>query len=60
VRGERFDLILANPPYVPGPPPSRRGAARAWDAGDDGRASTGQDDEDVVVVRAQVRSSAAR
>jgi len=38
VRGERFDLILANPPYVPGPPPPRRGAARAWDAGADGRA----------------------
>jgi release factor glutamine methyltransferase len=38
VRGERFDLILANPPYVPGHPPPRRGAARAWDAGRDGRA----------------------
>jgi release factor glutamine methyltransferase len=38
VRGERFDLILANPPYLPGPPPPRRGAARAWDAGRDGRA----------------------
>ncbi|MFC9463483.1 HemK2/MTQ2 family protein methyltransferase [Streptomyces coelicoflavus] len=39
VRGESFDLVLANPPYVPapagGPPP--RGAARAWDAGHDGR-----------------------
>ncbi|MEV4644778.1 HemK2/MTQ2 family protein methyltransferase [Saccharopolyspora sp. NPDC049357] len=34
-----FDVVLANPPYVPaqgsGPP---RGAARAWDAGYDGRA----------------------
>jgi release factor glutamine methyltransferase len=38
VAGERFDLILANPPYVPGPPPPARGAARAWDAGADGRA----------------------
>jgi release factor glutamine methyltransferase len=38
VAGERFDLILANPPYVPGPPPPARGAARAWDAGHDGRA----------------------
>jgi release factor glutamine methyltransferase len=38
VRGERFDLILANPPYLPGPPPPVRGAARAWDAGRDGRA----------------------
>ena len=39
VRGESYDLILANPPYVPAPgrgtPP--RGAARAWDAGGDGR-----------------------
>ncbi|MFJ7338175.1 HemK2/MTQ2 family protein methyltransferase [Streptomyces sp. NPDC101110] len=40
VRGKKFDLILANPPYVPSPhghhrPP--RGAARAWDAGADGR-----------------------
>lgn len=36
---EPFDVVLANPPYVPaarpGPP---RGAARAWDAGHDGRA----------------------
>ncbi|MGK5696916.1 HemK2/MTQ2 family protein methyltransferase [Streptomyces sp. URMC 128] len=39
VRGESFDLILANPPYVPAPDGTRRprGAARAWDAGDDGR-----------------------
>lgn len=39
VRGQSFDLILSNPPYVPAPtagaPP--RGAARAWDAGEDGR-----------------------
>jgi release factor glutamine methyltransferase len=38
VEGERFDLILANPPYVPGSPPPRKGAARAWEAGDNGRA----------------------
>ena len=38
VSGERFDLILANPPYVPGPPPPARGAGRATDAGADGRA----------------------
>ena len=34
--GERFDLILANPPYLPAP-----GVARPdhrWDAGTDGRA----------------------
>lgn len=37
--GRRFDLILANPPYVPGESvvPSR-GPSRAWDAGADGRA----------------------
>ena len=38
VEGERFDLIIANPPYVPGPPPPPSGAARAWDGGADGRA----------------------
>jgi release factor glutamine methyltransferase len=38
VPGERFDLIIANPPYVPGPPPPARGQERAWDAGGDGRA----------------------
>ncbi|MFB7864363.1 HemK2/MTQ2 family protein methyltransferase [Streptomyces sp. NPDC056069] len=37
--GRRFDLVVANPPYVPAPgaePPSR-GPERAWDAGHDGR-----------------------
>ncbi|MFE6905534.1 HemK2/MTQ2 family protein methyltransferase [Streptomyces erythrochromogenes] len=37
--GRRFDLIMANPPYVPAPGmtlPSR-GPQRAWDAGPDGR-----------------------
>ncbi|MFF3606875.1 HemK2/MTQ2 family protein methyltransferase [Streptomyces sp. NPDC002463] len=37
--GLRFDLIVANPPYVPAPGvtlPSR-GPQRAWDAGQDGR-----------------------
>jgi release factor glutamine methyltransferase len=38
VAGERFDLIVANPPYVPGSDPPRTGAARAWEAGWDGRA----------------------
>jgi release factor glutamine methyltransferase len=39
VAGERFDLITANPPYVPAPPDiePRRGD-RAWNAGGDGRA----------------------
>ncbi|GAA4789280.1 HemK2/MTQ2 family protein methyltransferase [Streptomyces ziwulingensis] len=39
VRGETFDLVLTNPPYVPAPGGGRlpRGAARAWDAGHDGR-----------------------
>ncbi|MET9845322.1 HemK2/MTQ2 family protein methyltransferase [Streptomyces ossamyceticus] len=48
VSGRSFDLILSNPPYVPGPEPdpgdgrtgraaAGRGAARAWDAGWDGR-----------------------
>lgn len=37
--GRRFDVIVANPPYVPSrQDPPRRGAARAWDAGADGRA----------------------
>ncbi|MFF4367096.1 HemK2/MTQ2 family protein methyltransferase [Streptomyces sp. NPDC001594] len=39
-RGRRYDLVLANPPYVPGPdsrlPTS--GARRAWEAGPEGRA----------------------
>ncbi|WP_254389142.1 HemK2/MTQ2 family protein methyltransferase [Streptomyces sp. AC550_RSS872] len=39
VRGQSFDLILANPPYVPTPESDRapHGAARSWDAGLDGR-----------------------
>lgn len=39
VHGQSFDLILANPPYVPAPAGGRepRGQARAWDAGGDGR-----------------------
>ncbi|WP_434600350.1 HemK2/MTQ2 family protein methyltransferase [Streptomyces sp. A5-4] len=40
VRGRRFDLVLANPPYVPSPDLRLplRGPARAWDASGDGRA----------------------
>lgn len=39
VQDRLFDLILANPPYVPAPIGVRlpRGPARAWDAGRDGR-----------------------
>jgi release factor glutamine methyltransferase len=40
VAGRRFGLVLANPPYVPGESDAipQRGAARAWEAGRDGRA----------------------
>ncbi|GAA2783383.1 methyltransferase [Streptomyces rameus] len=39
VRDRTYDLILANPPYVPAPDTGRgpRGRSRAWDAGHDGR-----------------------
>jgi release factor glutamine methyltransferase len=39
VRGRRFDLIVTNPPYVPGPTDSlpERGIERAWYAGRTGR-----------------------
>lgn len=38
VARERFDLVLANPPYLPAPPGRRGGADLAWDGGRDGRA----------------------
>ena len=40
VAGQRFDLIVSNPPYVPSQRGSlpTRGASRAWAAGPDGRA----------------------
>ncbi len=41
VAEQRFDLIVANPPYVPTPGRGelpRRGLARAWEGGPDGRA----------------------
>jgi release factor glutamine methyltransferase len=36
----RYDVVLSNPPYLPGPPPrpDGHGRARAWDGGPDGRA----------------------
>lgn len=38
VDGERFELIVANPPYLPGDDePPATGAARAWEGGRDGR-----------------------
>lgn len=39
VRGERFDVIVSNPPYVPSPTDQlpTRGPARAWVGGRDGR-----------------------
>ncbi|HEY3561137.1 MAG TPA: methyltransferase [Kribbella sp.] len=39
VAGERYDLIVSNPPYVPSLRPGvpRSGACRAWEAGYDGR-----------------------
>lgn len=39
VRGERFDLVTANPPYVPSADDElpAAGAARAWEGGRDGR-----------------------
>ena len=40
VGGRQFDLIVSNPPYVPAENDDlpRRGVARAWDAGRNGRA----------------------
>lgn len=37
VQGERFDLVVSNPPYLPGSAIPVRGAARAWEGGPDGR-----------------------
>lgn len=37
VAGRTFDLVLSNPPYVPGRGERPKGRHRAWDAGVDGR-----------------------
>lgn len=39
-RGRRYDMVVANPPYVPGPDTRlpTAGARRAWEAGREGRA----------------------
>lgn len=39
VRAQRFDVIVSNPPYVPGEPDAvpGRGRSRAWEAGPRGR-----------------------
>lgn len=39
VRGHRFDVVVANPPYVPAATqdPARYTIARCWDGGEDGR-----------------------
>jgi release factor glutamine methyltransferase len=43
VRERRFDYVVSNPPYLPAPDPQadgrlpKRGAARAWEGGGDGR-----------------------
>lgn len=40
IRGENFDLVVSDPPYVPAENNRipEAGIARAWDAGTDGRA----------------------
>ena len=47
-----FDVIVCNPPYVPAPGPGlpRRGLARAWDAGHDGRALVNRICDDAPAV----------
>jgi release factor glutamine methyltransferase len=38
VGGERFDIVVSNPPYLPSDDIPQRGAQRAWEGGEDGRA----------------------
>ena len=37
VKGDLFDVVVSNPPYVPSPGAPAEGLARAWDAGPNGR-----------------------
>ncbi|HWC27973.1 MAG TPA: HemK2/MTQ2 family protein methyltransferase [Solirubrobacteraceae bacterium] len=37
VAGERFDIVVSNPPYLPSERIPTRGAARAWEGGANGR-----------------------
>jgi len=55
VAGERFDLVLANPPYVPAATDDlpRYRTARCWDAGVDGRAVLDRICADVAAVLAE-------
>jgi len=55
VAGERFDLVLANPPYVPAATDDlpRYRTARCWDAGVDGRAVLDRICADVAGVLAE-------
>ncbi|MDQ4039845.1 MAG: methyltransferase [Actinomycetota bacterium] len=54
VEGRRFDLVVANPPYVPSGSTRlpRHRIARSWDAGPDGRALLDRICADVVDVLA--------
>lgn len=38
VDGERFDIVVSNPPYLPSRSIPQRGRQRAWEGGEDGRA----------------------
>lgn len=55
--GERFDVIVSNPPYVPTETDATpRGPARAWVGGADGRAvlEPGEREQNLVVVRGRL------
>ncbi|HEV2785135.1 MAG TPA: HemK2/MTQ2 family protein methyltransferase [Solirubrobacteraceae bacterium] len=38
VEGRRFDIVVSNPPYLPSQGIPKRGAQRAWEGGENGRA----------------------